>query len=78
MTCRPQKFTRRRAPAGSDDAGRRAARWQRRDERLLSGVRSESFGLLGRPEGQGLTRSVVVRGYNGKSTPPEPTADAVR
>ena len=73
-----KKFTRRRVPAGSDDAGRRDVAGQRRNERLVSDVRSESFGMLGRPEGQGPRRSVVVHGCNGKSTPLEPTEDAVR
>jgi hypothetical protein len=77
-TCTPQKLTLRSVQADSDDGGRRDGCGQRRDERRVRGVRSESFVVLGHAEGQDPTRNVVVHGCSGKSSPQAPIEDAVR
>ena len=78
VPCAPQKFTPRWVRAGSGDAGRRDARWQRRDAWRVCDVRSVPFGASGHREVQGPTQNVVVHRCNGTSTPRESTVDAVR
>ena len=66
----PQKFTRRRVPAGSDDVARRDAGWQRRNKQPVRDVRSASPDGWVRPVVQDPTRNVVVHRCSGESTPP--------
>ena len=60
--CTPQELTRRRFPGGYGGVDRRAEHWQRCDTRVTGCGRSASPDHSVCPEGQGVTRNVVVHG----------------